>query len=131
MLDVVKRLRAEAGKWHSVTTGYWTRHGAQNAASRLAAARLVAAAIGDALGVTPYFAVFTFLLRLLQSTFIRGQSIAALNAMTIDLAIDNVIIDRARRVLGSPWWCGWSTFAVVCSAEGPLNVGVLSFTIAV
>jgi hypothetical protein len=131
MLDVVKRLRAEAGKWHSATTGYCTRHGAQNAVSRLAAARLVAAAIGDALGVTPYFAVFTFLLRLLQSTLIRGQSIAALNAMTIDFAIDNVIIDRARRVLGSPWWSGWSTFAVGCSAEGLLNVGVLSFTIVV
>jgi hypothetical protein len=92
---------------------------------------LVAAAIGDALGVTPYFAVFTFLLRLLQSTFIRGQSIATLNAMTIDFAINNVIIDRAWRVLGSPWWSGWSTFVVGCSAEGLLNVGVLSFTIAV
>jgi hypothetical protein len=131
MLDVVKRLRAEAGKWHSVTTGHGTRQGAQNAASRLAAARVVAAAVGDALGVTPYFAVITFLLRLLQSTLIRGQSIARLNAITADFAIKSVIIDRARRVLGLPWWCGWSTFAVVCSAEGPLNVGVLSFTIAV
>jgi hypothetical protein len=36
-----------------------------------------------------------------------------------------------RRCWGSPRWCGWSTFAVVCGAEGPLNVGVLSFTIAV
>ena len=131
MLNVVKRSPAEVGKRHSVTTGYCPRHGAQNADSRLAAARLVAAAIGDAFGVTPYFAVFTFLLRLLQSTFIRGQSIATLNAITIDFAINSVIIDRARRVLGSPWWCGWPTFAVVCSAEGLLNVGVLSFTIAV
>jgi hypothetical protein len=131
MLDVVKRLRAEAGKWHSVTTGYGTRHGAQNAASRLAEARVVAAAIGDAFGVTPYFAVFAFLLRLLQSTFIRGQTIATLSAMAVDFAINNVIIDHAQRVLGSLWWCGWSTFIIVCSAEGPLNVGVLSFTIAV
>jgi hypothetical protein len=131
MLDVVKRLHAEADKWHSTTTGYCTRHGAQNAVGRLAAARLVAAAIGDVFGVTPYFAVFTFLLRLLQNTLIRGQSIAALSAMTVDFAINKVIIDRARRVLGSPGWWGWSTFAVVCSAEGPLNVGVLSFAIAV
>jgi hypothetical protein len=131
MLDVVKRLHAGVGKWHSVTVGYCTRQGAKNAASRLAAARLVAAAIGDAFGVTPYFAVFLLLLRLLQSTFIRGQSIATLNAMTIDFAINNVIIDCARRVLGSPWWCRWPTFAVVCSAEALLNVGVLSFTIAV
>ena len=127
MLDVVKRLGAEAGKWHSVTTGYGTRHGVQNAASRVAAARVVAAAIGDAFGVTPYFTVFAFLLRLLQSTFIRGQTIAKLSAMPIN----NVIIDPAQRLLGLPWWCGWSTFAVVCSAEGPLNVGVLSFIIAV
>jgi hypothetical protein len=131
MLDGVKRLQAEVGKRHSVTTGYCPRQGAKNAASRLAAARLVAAAVGDAFGVTPYFAVFTFLLRRLQSTFIRGRSIAALNAMTVDFAVNNVIIDRARRVLGSPWWCGWSTFAVVWGAEGPLNVSVLSFTIAV
>jgi hypothetical protein len=95
------------------------------------AARLVAAAIGDAFGVTPYFAVFTFLLRLLQTTFIRGQSIATPNAMTIDFAINKVIIDRARRVLASWWWCGWPTFALVYSAEALLNVGVLSFTIAV
>jgi len=85
------------------------------------------AAIGDAFGVTPYFTVFAFLLRLLQSTFIRGQTIAKLSAMPIN----NVIIDPAQRLLGLPWWCGWSTFAVVCSAEGPLNVGVLSFIIAV
>jgi dolichol-phosphate mannosyltransferase len=111
--------------------GYCTRRGAQNAVSRLAAARSVAAAMGDAFGVTPYFAVFTFLLRLLQSTFIRGRSIATLNAMMIEFAINNVIIDRGRRVLGSRWWCGWPTFAVVCSAEALLNVGVLSFTIAV
>jgi dolichol-phosphate mannosyltransferase len=131
MLDIVERLHAGVGKWHSATVRYCTRQGAKNAASRLAAARLVAAAIGDTLGVTPYFAVFLFLLRLLQSAFIRGRSIATLNAMTIDIAINNVIIDHARRVLGSPWWRGWSTFAVVCSAEGPLSVGVLSFTIAV
>jgi hypothetical protein len=131
MLDVVKRLHAEVGNRLSVTTGYGTRQGAKNAASRLAAARLVAAAIGDAFGVTPYFAVFTFILRLLQSTFIRGQPIATLSAMTIDFAINKVIIDRARRVFPSSWWCGWPTFAVVCSAEALLNVGVLSFTMAV
>jgi hypothetical protein len=131
MLDGVKRFQAEVGKWHSVTTGYRPRQGAKNAASRLTAARLVAAAIGDAFGVTPYFAVLAFLLRLLQSTLIRGQSIATLNAMTINFAINNVIIDRAWRVLGSAWWSGWSTFVVGCGAEGLLNVGVLSFTIVV
>ena len=43
---------------------------------------------------------------MLQSTFIRGQAIATLSAMTVDFAINNVLIDRARRLLASLWWRG-------------------------
>jgi hypothetical protein len=101
MLDTVaKRLHAEIGKL-PLTTGYFTRHIAQDVASRLVAARYVASALVDAFGATPYFAVLTFLFRLLQSTFIRGQAIATLSAMTVDFAINNVLISRARRMLQS------------------------------
>ena|ERR1700730_12165448 len=105
MLDiVVKRLHAEIGRLHSVTTGYFTRDLAQDVASRLVAARFVASALGDAFGATPYFAVVTFFFRLLQSAFIRGHAIATLSAITVDFAINNVVIDRARRLLSSSWW---------------------------
>ena len=98
---VVKRLHAEAGKSDSVTTGYFTRHIAQDVASRLVTARFVASALVDAFGATPYFAAIALLFRLLQSTFIQGQATATLRAMTVDWAINNVLIDRARRLLGS------------------------------
>ena len=125
---LVKRLHAQAGNLNSVTTGCFTRHIAQNVASRLVAARFVASALADAFGATPYFAGLTLLFRLHQSTFIRGQAIAALRKMTVDLANNNVLIHRARRLLGSRWWDGWSTLTVICGAEGLLNVGMLSFT---
>jgi hypothetical protein len=108
MLDIVaKRLHAAIAKL-PVTTGYFTRHFAQDVTSRLVAASFVASALVDAFGARPYFAVLTFLFRLVQSTFIRGrgQAIATLSAMTIDFAINNVLIDRARRLLGSLWWRG-------------------------
>jgi hypothetical protein len=105
MLDiVVKRLHAEIGRLHSATTRHFTRDFAQDVASRLVAARFVASAFVDASGATPYFAVLTFLFRLLQSTLFRGQAIATLSAITVDFVINNVLIDRARRLLGSPWW---------------------------
>src|SRR5258708_6145956 len=117
MLDIVaKRLHAEIGKLPA-TTGYFTRHFARDVASRLVAASFVASALVDAFGATPYFAVLTFLFRLLQSTFIRGQAIAALSAMTVHFVINNVLIDRARRLLGSLWWRGWATFTVICIAS--------------
>jgi hypothetical protein len=49
--------------------------------SRLAAARL---------------AVLTLLVRLHQSSFIEGQAIATLSAMTVKFAINNVLTRRAR-----------------------------------
>jgi putative flippase GtrA len=76
MLDiVVKRLRAEAGKLDSVTTGY-------------------------------YSAVLTLLFRLHQSTFIQGQAIAALSAMTVNFAINNVFTHWVRQLLASRWLRG-------------------------
>jgi dolichol-phosphate mannosyltransferase len=75
-----------------------------------------------------YVAVLTLLFRLHQSTFIPGQAIATLSAMTVDFAINNALTYRARRLLGSRWWRFWLTFTVICSAEGLVNVGVLPFT---
>jgi dolichol-phosphate mannosyltransferase len=77
---------------------------------------------------TLHFAVLALLFRLHQSTFTQGQAIAALSAMMVDFAINNVLTYLARQLLGSRWWRGWLTFAVICGAEGLLNVGVFLFT---
>ena len=107
MLDIVaQRMHAEIGKLDSVTTGSFTRYRAQDVASRLVAARFVTSGLADAFGATQYIAVLTFLFRLYQSTFIPGKAIATLSAMTVDFAIDNVLIARARRLFGFPWWRG-------------------------
>jgi hypothetical protein len=45
-----------------------------------------------------YFVVLTLLFRLHQSTFMQGQEIATLSAMTVNFAINNVY--RLRRLLG-------------------------------
>jgi len=68
--------------------------------------KFVASALADAFGATPYFAVLMLLFRLLQSAFLQGRVIATLSAMTVDFAIDNVLIARARRLFGFPWWRG-------------------------
>lgn len=73
---VVKRLHAEVGKLDSVTTGYFPRYIAQDAARRLVAARFVASALVDAFGATPYFAAFTFLFRLLQSALFAARRVS-------------------------------------------------------
>jgi hypothetical protein len=72
MLDVTKRTPAEIGKCDSVTTAHFTR----------------------------YASLLTVLVRVHQSVFIQGQTIATLSAMTIGFAIKNARKYRARRMTG-------------------------------
>ena len=55
----------------------------------------------DALGAALYSAVLSLLFRLHQTTFVEGQTIATLSAMTMSFAINN--FHRVRQLLGSRW----------------------------
>jgi hypothetical protein len=55
----------------------------------------------DALGAALYSAVLSLLFRLHQATFVEGQTIATLSAMTMSFAINN--FHRVRQLLGSRW----------------------------
>jgi dolichol-phosphate mannosyltransferase len=110
-----------------MTTDDVTRHGSPPIISRLSAIRFVAFGFVGIFGAAVHFAVLTLLLRLHQCTFIQGQAIATLCAMTVNFSINNVLTPHDRQLHGSRWWRGLLSFTAICSAGGLLSVGVAFF----
>lgn len=88
--------------------------------------RFLAFSIVGTLGVAVHFAVLALLFKLLRISFIDGQAIATLCAMSCNYSINNVLTYRDQRLRGSRWLRGWISFIVACSVGGLMNLGVAS-----
>ena len=88
--------------------------------------RFLAFSIVGAMGVAVHFAVLTLIFQWLQGTFVKGQAIATLCAMTFNFAVNNVLTYRDRRLRGAKWLRGWVSFVLACSIGGFANLGVAS-----
>ncbi|MBY8829605.1 glycosyltransferase [Hephaestia mangrovi] len=80
------------------------------------------------LGVAVHMAVLSLLYLALGTTFVAGQIIAALAAMTGNFFLNNALTYRDRRLRG---WRqlldGWVSFCAVCAVGLVANVGVAAF----
>jgi dolichol-phosphate mannosyltransferase len=88
--------------------------------------RFLAFSIVGTLGIAVHFAVLSGVFQLMHGTFIEGQAIATLFAMTFNFAVNNVLTYRDRRLMGKQWLRGWLSFVVACSIGGVANLGVAS-----
>jgi dolichol-phosphate mannosyltransferase len=61
---------------------------------------------------------------MLHRTFVEGQAVATLFAMTFNFAVNNVLTYRDRRLVGKAWLRGWLSFVLACSIGGLANLGV-------
>lgn len=84
-------------------------------------------AIG-ALGAGVHMAVLTLAYVVAGASFVAGQIVATLVAMTFNFFLNNALTYRDRRLRGArALFGGWLAFCLVCSAGAVANVGVAAF----
>ena len=88
--------------------------------------RFLAFSIVGAMGVAVHFAALTLVFRGLHRSFVVGQAVATLCAMTFNYAVNNVLTYRDMRLRGLRWLGGWASFVLACSIGGVANLGVAS-----
>jgi dolichol-phosphate mannosyltransferase len=88
--------------------------------------RFLAFSIVGAMGVAVHFAALTLVFRGLHCSFVVGQAVATLCAMTFNYAVNNVLTYRDMRLRGLRWFGGWASFVLACSIGGVANLGVAS-----
>jgi dolichol-phosphate mannosyltransferase len=67
------------------------------------------------------------LFRILDFSFITGQSAAALVAMSTNFLMNNALTYRDRRLQGLSLVRGWISFTVACSVGAVANVGIATY----
>jgi dolichol-phosphate mannosyltransferase len=86
--------------------------------------RFLAFSFIGAVGLFVHLAVLTLVFQGLRRSFVEGQAIATLCAMTFNYVINNVLTYRDMRLRGTRWLRGWATFVLACSIGGLANLGV-------
>ena len=86
--------------------------------------RFLAFSIVGAVGLAVHLAVLTLVFQGLHRSFVAGQAIATLCAMTFNYVVNNVLTYRDMRLRGMRWLRGWATFVLACSIGGVANLGV-------
>jgi dolichol-phosphate mannosyltransferase len=79
------------------------------------------------LGVFVHLAVLTAMFKWAGSSFLSGQSVATLVAMTFNFIVNNLFTYRDRRLSGWGWLWGWVTFVLACSIGALANVGIATY----
>ena len=88
--------------------------------------RFLAFSIVGAAGVAVHFSVLALVFQGLHRSFVEGQTVATLCAMTFNYAVNNVLTYRDMRLRGARWLRGWLSFVLACSIGGFANIGVAS-----
>ena len=88
--------------------------------------RFLAFSIVGAVGIAVHFSVLTLLFQGLGRSFVLGQAVATLCAMTFNYTVNNVLTYRDLRLRGALWLRGWVSFVLACSIGGFANLGVAS-----
>jgi dolichol-phosphate mannosyltransferase len=86
--------------------------------------RFLAFSIVGSVGVAVHFAVLAAVFNGLHRSFIAGQAVATLCAMTFNYIVNNVLTYRDMRLRGVRWLRGWVSFVLACSIGGFANLGV-------
>ena len=89
--------------------------------------RFIAFSLIGGSGVLVHLAVLWLLNRLLGTSFLIGQTVAALVAMTTNFFLNNVLTYRDMRLRGRQLLWGWFSFVIACSIGAIANVGIATY----
>jgi dolichol-phosphate mannosyltransferase len=118
--------RAGESKLDSVTAWDYIMLLLDKTVGRWIPVRFLAFSIVGAVGIGVHFAVLTLVFQGLHDSFVTGQAIATLGAMTFNYTVNNVLTYRDMRLRGVRWLRGWASFVLACSIGGFANLGVAS-----
>jgi len=116
--------RAGESKLDSVTAWDYVMLLLDKLIGRWIPVRFLAFSIVGGVGVAVHFAVLTLVFQGLHRSFVAGQAVATLCAMTFNFAVNNVLTYRDMRLRGVRWLLGWVSFVLACSVGGFANIGV-------
>ena len=89
--------------------------------------RFIAFSLIGGSGVLVHLGVLWLLNRLLGTSFLIGQAVAALVAMTTNFFLNNVLTYRDMRLRGRQLLWGWFSFVIACSIGAIANVGIATY----
>jgi dolichol-phosphate mannosyltransferase len=118
--------RAGESKLDSVTAWDYAMLLLDKLVGRWIPVRFLAFSIVGAAGVAVHFSVLTLVFHVLNRSFVEGQILATLCAMTFNYTVNNVLTYRDMRLRGARWLRGWLSFVLACSIGGFANIGVAS-----
>jgi dolichol-phosphate mannosyltransferase len=116
--------RAGESKLDSVTAWDYAMLLLDKLIGRWIPVRFLAFSIVGGMGVAVHFAVLAVIFQGLHRSFVAGQAVATLCAMTFNFAVNNVLTYRDMRLRGVRWLRGWLSFVLACSIGGFANLGV-------
>jgi dolichol-phosphate mannosyltransferase len=90
-------------------------------------ARFIAFSLIGASGVLVHMLVLWLSFKVADSSFLVGQSLAALVAMTTNFFLNNLFTYNDMRLRGWDLLRGWASFVAACSVGALANVGVASW----
>lgn len=118
--------RAGQSKLDSVTAWDYVMLLLDKLIGRWIPVRFLAFSIVGAMGVAVHFAALTLIFHGLHRSFVAGQAVATLCAMTFNYTVNNVLTYRDMRLRGTRWLRGWASFVLACSIGGFANLAVAS-----
>jgi dolichol-phosphate mannosyltransferase len=118
--------RAGESKLDSVTAWDYVMLLLDKLIGRWVPVRFLAFSIVGSAGVAVHFAVLSLVFQGLNYSFVVGQAVATLCAMTFNFAVNNVLTYRDMRLRGARWLRGWASFVLACAIGGFANLGVAS-----
>ena len=89
--------------------------------------RFIAFSLIGGSGVLVHLGVLWLLNRLLGTSFLIGQAVATLVAMTTNSFLNNVLTYRDMRLRGRQLLWGWFSFVIACSIGAIANVGIATY----
>ncbi len=89
--------------------------------------RFIAFSLIGGSGVLVHLGVLWLLNRLLGTSFLIGQAVATLVAMTTNFFLNNVLTYRDMRLRGRQLLWGWFSFVIACSIGAIANVGIATY----
>ena len=89
--------------------------------------RFIAFSLIGGSGVVVHLAVLWFLNRFLGASFLLGQTVAALVAMTTNFFLNNSLTYRDVRLRGRQLIWGWFSFVLACAVGAIANVGIATY----
>jgi dolichol-phosphate mannosyltransferase len=89
--------------------------------------RFIAFSLIGCVGVIVHLLVLTLIYRAMDISFVVGQTLATLMAMTSNFFLNNVFTYRDMRLHGWGLIRGWCSFILACSLGALANVGIATY----